>query len=735
MGRFGLVVFSIVLALLMAMVLGCGSSKRTATGFPVPASIALSPMNQISLEVGTIRVFAASAQNSRGTVITDPISFFSNNTGVVTVASNGSACAGTWDSLTNPQVCTPGPTGVAQVTATSQGVSSPATTIYVHQHIDSIQLSPVATQPNPTAPCISKGQTLQYSAAAFSHNADITSSVGQFSWQVVDTNVVTVNTTQVGLGLSQVQAQAGTPGKTSIFASASGSNSLPLTFTTCPVQSITLAVTGSTATSKTVTATVIDSMGVTITGVPLTWTSSEPALISVASSGVATASKVGGASILASCTPPTCNIGFQPSFPVYPQSAVSFVNPGTGKPGTFTVYATTEGCGTDTSCIPIVTPIDTSTNTVQTSVGLPASPNSFVFNRQGTKAYLGTDLGLFGTRGLMVLDATASPPTVSQFPSVIGRVLAVSPDGTKVIVGNIKDPNSPKQFFVFDTASRASTAFPISTNATGVAADFSPDSLKAFVVTTDSSNAGVLYVYSKLDALQTVPLSGPANDVAFLPEGGFGYIAGGAASAVSILPTCDNPPAVQSELTTTGTNGTPQAMKSLPDGNIFALAPPVVNILTPTVTGSGCAFPRPPIAPVGNLAVSNTVASFSLAQGTFIPRQLIISSDGSTAYILADNSSNQPLGTILAFNIGNQTSSSIALANNAVPLQAAVTPDGTELYVGASDGTVHVVNTVVGGDSTQITFPQGAFNTLCPSQAQNGTPPATCNADLVAVRP
>jgi WD40 repeat protein len=364
---------------------------------------------------------------------------------------------------------------------------------------------------------------------------------------------------------------------------------------------------------------------------------------------------------------------------------------------------------------------------------LPASPNSFVFNRQGTKAYLGTDLGLFGTKGLMVFDAAT--PGISQFPSIVGKVLAVSPDGTKVLVADTKDPNAPKQVFVFDTASGSWTSFPISATVTGVAADFSPDSLKAFIVTTDSANAGVLYVYSKLDALQTIPLSGPANDVAFLPEGGFGYIAGGAASAVSILPTCDNPAAAQSEITTSGTNGTPQLLRALPDGGILALTPPGIDILTPTVTGSGCAFPRPPAAPVGNLAVTNSVASFGLGQGNFIPRQLIISTDGSTAYIIADNTSSQPLGTILTFNISNQTSPSIALAGNAVPLQASLTPDAAELYVGASDGTVHVINTVVGGDFAQISFPQGAFNTLCPSLTPNTAPPASCNADLVAVRP
>ena len=76
---------------------------------------------------------------------------------------------------------------------------------------------------------------------------------------------------------------AHTPGITSLFASNSNVTSQPLDFTTCAVQSITLAVTGSSTnsvnvtsgTGKTVTATVLDTQGNTITGVPLTWSSSQ----------------------------------------------------------------------------------------------------------------------------------------------------------------------------------------------------------------------------------------------------------------------------------------------------------------------------------------------------------------------------------------------------------------------------------------------------------------------------
>jgi DNA-binding beta-propeller fold protein YncE len=119
------------------------------------------------------------------------------------------------------------------------------------------------------------------------------------------------------------------------------------------------------------------------------------------------------------------------------------------------------------------------------------------------------------------------------------------------------------------------------------------------------------------------------------------------------------------------------------------------------------------------------VASFNLAHGNFVPKQLIISQDGTTAYVIASN-----LSSIMVFNIPGQTTSAISLTGKPIPHSATLTPDGTLLYVGANDGAVHVVSTVAGGDTQQVTFPQG----LC--QNSVGQPfGITCNPDLVAVKP
>src|SRR2546423_14526620 len=236
------------LALIMNLVLigalsGCGGSSSKPVGFPVPASIILSPTTTVSVDLGGIQSFTATPQNNNKQSITTPVSFRSSNTAVLTIAANGVACAGSWDSLSAPQVCTPGQVGIAQVTAIAQGVSSPPTTVYVHQHIDSIIVNPVTP---PTTSCYSKDTVVDYEAHAFSRNAEITSSVGAFTWQVLNSSVVELNTAPIGLPTGQGQFTARTPGTTSIFASASGVNSVTFAFNTCAVESITLAVTGST---------------------------------------------------------------------------------------------------------------------------------------------------------------------------------------------------------------------------------------------------------------------------------------------------------------------------------------------------------------------------------------------------------------------------------------------------------------------------------------------------------
>jgi hypothetical protein len=752
--------FIFIVISLVAALTGCSSSGPTTnTVFPVPANILLAPANTLSLDVGSAnQSFTATPENSKHTAISTPVTFLSSNTAVLTIASNGLACAGTWDSIAAPQICTPGPVGVVQVTATSHGVSSPPTTVYVHQHIDNIVVSPVPKQTPPTGACFSKGQIFNYQATAFSRGLDITSSVGPFTWQSLNAQVATLavptqSTPVTGLVVGQVQITANTPGITSLAVTNSNVTSLPLEFNTCAVQSIALTVNDSTSTSftvttgtsKTVTATVVDTQGNPITGVPLTWSSSNGGSVTVTSQGDVATAQAGGGSVIASCTPPTCNIGLNPLLPIYPESAISVVVAAATSTATTistttpTVYVSSTGissggnCVIAAGCVSLLIPIATPNNTVGSPVGLPASPNSLVFDPQGTKAYMGTDYSFFGSRGLMVI-TVASPPTVAQFKSVTGKVLAVSPDGKTVILSGA-DPNAipvpgsnappaPTQVIVFNTATSAATTLPI---AGATAADFSPDDLKAFIAA--GSN---LYVYTSQDSLKQIPLTAPANLVSFAPEGSMAFLSGGsAASTVTGFSTCGLTSALSNDVILPATPSFMQALATdapnlappptlgtaTTTTSVLAVDSPGVDLFRVSRTSDGC-------SPTGSIGAAT---SFNLGQGSFVPIQLIVSQDGSTAYVVVSDR-----GAILVFNIANQTSSAIPMAGDAIPVSASLTPDGSRLYVAATDGLVHILDTQNAGDIEQLSFQTDATTLL--SGFCSGVTFA-CNPDLIAVKP
>jgi hypothetical protein len=729
MGRLVPLVRVIVLLILAGCLSGCSSSSSpitSTTNFATPTKVALTPSPSSSLEVGGTVSFSATATSAANTTLNEPIAYESSNTAVLTITSTGLACAGSWDSLSNPTVCTPGRVGVAQVTAVAQGISSPVTTVYVHQHIDSITVSAQPGQPTPqSASCFSKGQTYNYQATAYSRQGgpapglDITSTVGPFIWQLVNSGVVNITaatpTNPVnGLLPGQATATANVPGTSPIFVIVDGVSSAPFNFNTCLVQSITLAPTnlgGNTVTlprgsSTAITATVTDTVGNVINGSFLSWCSSDPGSVSTSTANCtlgsttsfpATASSSGGgAAIIAACTPPNCNINVFPTLPIYPPAPVTVFASGTSTTGTVTTttWVTTTGCeGTDV-CVSELAPITTtiaggvSTSKVGTLVSLPATPNSLVFNREGTAAYLGTNTGEFGTRGVMVLNAGGK--SVTEYPSVVGKVLAVSPDGGTAVVSDTAE--TPNQVYLFTCNPAASTsgsssggacgsASNVSLNIAGAtAAAFSSDGLKAYIV-----SGSTLFVYSKLDALKTISLSAPVNDLTFFSNGAFAYLAGGDPAGVTVRRTCDD-----SAVQTVATPGVPLFLRALPDGvHVLGVDPPGINILSASdINTAGCAA-----------GVSNTASFVNLGQGYFVPTQLIVSTDGSTAYLLTQSS-----GSVLVFNVAAHTTSAIPLSGNVLPLQASLTPDGGSLYVGASDGMVHLLNTVGGADILQLSF-------------------------------
>jgi WD40 repeat protein len=379
--------------------------------------------------------------------------------------------------------------------------------------------------------------------------------------------------------------------------------------------------------------------------------------------------------------------------------------------------------------VPITRASSTSTFTAGTPVNLPFVPNSALFDRTGANEYLGVDSTAFGTKGAILVSGGSSAGGIRN---VAGKVLAVSPDGSTVIFSDTAD--SPQTVFVCaNCSSNSRTTTPILISG-ATAAAFSPDNLKAYIVSGSScpgtSSPGCLVVFSKVDAVQNIPLTAGATDVAFIGDGILGYIAGGSPAGGAFLPTCG--PSTASSVGNVSLSA--QLLLPLPDGqSVLALSGPNLETVTASVNG----FPLPVgalgcPAPRGPLTITNTVNSAgNLGTGSFTPSQFFLSPDGSTAYILGTPS----LRFVIQFNLASQTAFDISLVGNATPLSASLSPAGDLLFVGASDGTVHVINTTTLADTEQVSLPF-PDNSLCVGPGTPATQaPVTCNPDLVTVKP
>ena len=354
----------------------------------------------------------------------------------------------------------------------------------------------------------------------------------------------------------------------------------------------------------------------------------------------------------------------------------------------------------------------------------------------------------------MFLDVGGSATTVSKVAqattpcnvAICGKPLAISADGSHVVVADTT--TNPNQVYIFDAANATSPSIDLLIDGATTAA-FSPDQMKIFILT----NTGKLFVYSTVDALQQVPLVAPATDLGFAADGSFAYVTGSPVNAVSGFATCDlanmgsSSPALDSN---------PLRVVALPEvredhvgehsvitQNLLALEPPVIQFLTAqfsrdtinSATQFTCNPPFFDIDPPNDFHGFTAGASFNLGQGAFTPLFMQVTGDGSQVILVAKN-----IPAVLIFDVNSRTTTAIPLANNASPLAASATQDGSQVFVGACDGepinpntcgSVHIVNTQAGGDLQQAVYTN--FNTndsMC-----NNLPGMPCLPNLIAVRP
>ncbi|HEY1936361.1 MAG TPA: Ig-like domain-containing protein [Candidatus Angelobacter sp.] len=671
----------VLIVLFLTFLTGCGGSSSSSNS--TVASVTLTPAS-ISLEAGQVVSITASAVNSANGTLTTTFTFNSSNTAVATVSPAGQVCAGVWDSIfvvCNGLDASQNPiSGTATITATANGVTSGPVSVSVHPSVTAITIDP------PPSGCFSIAQTHQFVAHAFHNGTEITNQVGNFTWSSSQTVAAVVDAN----GLATAHA----PGITAVSAGVGGTTSPAVTLKSCMPVLIVLHINGDpagvpteTATmnvtdTKTVQADMVDELGAVTPNAPVTILSNNNLVASVTGT-LLTAESPGGAGLQAVCAPPTCGVGV--NTPIYSNLFGVTVN-GTS-PNTTTVYATS-------SFLPStggnqMLPIDTSKTppVAGTSIQLPGVPNSMVFDRTGAHAYLGT------AGGLVALDPTTNTVSLVS-PVPIGKVLAVSGDGTQVLVSNAaNDPvagtpinpfPSQQRLWLFNQTASTITTFVVPG---ATAATFDDDGFRAYIVASN----GNVYVFSPLLTLQTLNIGGSSTSATTLASGPFVYVANSA--GLVPIATCNNlqQPAVPTN------SSTIQLVDSVRNANtIVAVDATGVDLETVNVLPSSAPLAITPTNCQPNVVYNNQFLDFG--QGAFTANELLVASNGTHIAVL-------PAGLNRVFTVqpGQAVGVASLAAGGTEPLSGGMTPDGSTLWVGvAGSNTVDRINLLTNVDEVQI---------------------------------
>jgi hypothetical protein len=299
-------------------------------------------------------------------------------------------------------------------------------------------------------------------------------------------------------------------------------------------------------------------------------------------------------------------------------------------------------------------------------------PNSLIFDRAGDRAYLGSNVGL------LTLDTTANTASVAS-PVAVGKLLAVSPDGTKAIVSNAPtDPLPPNQrVWVFDRGANTLTTFVL---AGAISAEFDNDSFRAYI----GASNGNVYVFSTLQTELTLAPGGSSTAVAPLASGPFTYLAN--STGLVAISTCDNtvqpfPPTTSAPLLAGSVQNADQ---------IIALNATGLDVETVTVSQPPSGF-----CPA-TVSYSNQFIDFGL--GAFTAHQLLVATNGSHIVVLPAG-----INKVLAAIPGGGPGFIALPAGATEPLSGGMTLDGSTLWVGVGGtNTVDRVDLLGSTDNFQL---------------------------------
>jgi hypothetical protein len=718
---------ALLLSCIVSILPGCGGSSASKV---VGITVTPSP---VSVAYGQVLQLSATAVNSNNGVVSTGFAFASSNTSAVSIAPSGALCGGTWDA--NFVTCSKPASSVpatATITVTAQTVTQ-TVQAYVHEKVDSVVITSVPG--SCTSLAASASQLPKFVAAAKSNDptvcvppksaapcditADLTggnTTVNPFQWSSSDTTIATIDTS--GTSTAGTVTPIG-PGQANIFASTAGVNSPAVPFTTCPVNSITLTATNAAngglgpftiSGSQALSAAVIDSTGATITFPALTsttlalnypnlsWMSTDLYTVAAAAqtqtvkttvngvttsqtvplaAATATGVKDGVALLVASCTPPSCNKNL---FPVYSNPIVT-TDAGSN------VAAAYVASSQSTEMLVI----DVASGTALITYQLPIAPTSFLFNRQGTKAVLGS------ANGVIAFDPTVAPTTSTSttlpFTTLPfnGDVLGISPDGSLAAVfGQVAGQIQNSIGIINLSQSALAATFPVAGTVT--AADFSIDSRYLWVAAGNRVYVFTMGTANTPFGSTFFTTNSPVNDLAFLAGGPFVYLAGDTLPTnITARANCLGGQQSAATVADVQTGTAPTNVRALPNGKgILALDPPGIDVVTlanPTAPFVGC----PP-----TLSGIESMTPQPLALGATPVNQFMVMPDSSVA-VLTSTSGSVVLVNLATLN--SLTASTVTLANSAT-LKDATTgllfkgdiPASSGIFVvGGSDGFLHEI--------------------------------------------
>jgi len=586
--------------------------------------------------------------------------------------------------------------------------------------------------------CFSQGATAQLSARVYAgtgaNQTNISCLAGHLQFSVQGSTSQTAVSPVLSIDQNGV-ATANQPGSVLISANISDAASSAGFFSTCPPKSIALSAPGAQQMGtpanpivvnqnnpQPLQATILDTQGNPLTGLTLGYESTSP--ITIPASSSLTPALAGSASISAICEPPNCNsspynqIGLFGNGKPITSNSINVTAPGTNS--TVLYMASTQSQYIESRDF---------TQTADTPPFLlPYVPNSMVITNDGSTIYMGS------STGLMVLNAVNTLAITRTDPTSPGTVLAVSPDGSTIV---LSDP--VKQITTLQNSSGSAVS---TYGGVGTHAEFAPDSQTVYIAAGNQ-----LLIYSSYTGWTSItpstpgnPLISPVNDVAITvpavgayfagpsPTTARGYCHSSTATTVGGVTTETNtfyPPADSAGVATdriaatndglhilgATTTTTPANLYDLsveiPAGNANG---PSVSIACPTGTQTTTTG-GVTTGITGGLTFSNTVSTVHLSQIAAGSITGVLPTSDSSLVVVTYTLPTGSAGTLPAYlpayapaASGAGTVSYIKLSGTATaPLAGVISGDNTTIYAGtAGDDLVHLINRGTLTDSSTL---------------------------------